>query len=384
MKNTIVIKTLFGLENILSEEARSMGAENIIIGKRSVICTADYRTLYSLNLHSRYSIRILKLIKSQKITSDKELYQFIKNIEWENLFNKHYTFAIDSTVHSPYFNHANYVALKSKDAIVDRLRDKWKFRPDVDKLNPDILIHIHISNDECDVLIDSTGNSLHKRGWRIAQNDAPLNEILAAAMIKMSGWNTNHTLIDGMCGSATILMEAASMATNTPPGLKRNFLFQKWKDYDEDLFNKILNEAKNSINRDIKLDIRGIEISQKFYLISKKNINNAGFDNYIKLIKGDFFKLNLDVKDAIILLNPPYGERLEIDEELNSFYKDIGGKLKYDYSGNTAWLLSSNLNAIKFVGLKPTQKYILYNGSLECRFLKYELFDGKLKDKQLS
>lgn len=384
MKNTIVIKTLFGLENLLADEIKYIGANNIIIGKRSVTCEADNELIYKINLHSRFGIRVLKLIDSQIVRNENDLYEFIKRIEWEKIFKKHDTFAIDSTVHSDNFNHSNYVALKAKDAIADRLREKWNYRPDVDKYDPDILIHVHVSMDECNVLIDSTGESLHKRGWRISQNDAPLNEILAAALVKFSNWDYEKTLIDGMCGSGTILMEAAAMATNTPPGLKRNFLFQKWNDYDEGLFNKIVNEAKQIIKNNINLDIRGIEISQKSFYISKKNLSNSGFDKYIKLINGDFFKLNLELKDSIIILNPPYGERIEVDEELNTFYKSIGGKLKYDYSGNTAWVFSSNFVAMKQIGLKPSQKIILYNGALECRYSKFDLFDGKLKENKLS
>lgn len=384
MKNNLTVKTLFGLEELLASELKELGADNIVIGKRSVSCEAEDYTLYNINLHSRYSIRVLKLLNSQKIKNEIELYSFIKSIEWEKIFKKHYTFAIDSTVHSQNFNHTNYVALKAKDAIADRLRDKWSFRPDIDKENPDILIHIHISIDQCNVLIDSTGESLHKRGWRIAQNDAPLNEILAAAMIKFSGWNTSQTLIDGMCGSGTILMEAASMATNTPPGLNRRFLFQKWIDFDEKVFDKVIYDAKKSIESDINIDIRGIEISSKSFNICKKNINHSGFSKYIKLNKGDFFDINQDIKDSLIILNPPYGQRIEVDDELNHFYKQIGGKLKYDYAGNIAWVLSSNFIAMKYIGLKPTKKIVLYNGSLECRFSKYELFDGKLKDNKLS
>jgi len=384
MKNTLVIKTFFGLEELLADEIKLLGADEVTVGKRSVSCLADDEVLYKINLHSRFGIRCLKLINTQIIKNDKELYNFIKSIEWEKIFKKHYTFAIDSTVHSPNFNHSNYVALKAKDAIADRLREKWSFRPDVDKLEPDILVHIHINFDECNILLDSSGESLHKRGWRISQNDAPLNEILAAAMVKLSGWDASKTLIDGMCGSGTILMEVASLATNTPPGIRRNFLFQKWLDYDDSLFDKIKKEAKNSIINDVQLDIRGIEISEKAYNISKKNISNAGFEKYIKLFNEDFFKFNIDIKDAIIILNPPYGERIEVDEELNTFYKSIGGKLKYDYSGNTAWIFSSNFGAMKQIGLKPSKKIPLYNGALECKYSKFDLFDGKLKENKLS
>lgn len=384
MKNKIVVKTLFGLENLLAEEIKILGADDIEIGKRSITCTADNELIYKINLHSRYGIRVLKQLERSFVRNENDLYEFVKNIEWERYFKKHYTFAIDSTVHSENFNHANYVALKTKDAIADRLRSKWNFRPDVDKSNPDLLVHVHVNQDGCDILLDSTGESLHKRGWRISQNDAPLNEILAAALVKFSGWNYDKTLIDGMCGSGTILMEAVSQATSTPPGMKRSFTFQNWVDYDEGLFHKVLNEAKQAINNNIKLDVRGIEISQKAFFISRKNLVNSGFDKHVKLINGDFFKLNLDLKDSIIILNPPYGERLEVDEELNSFYKSIGGKLKYDYSGNKAWIFSSNFAAMKKIGLKPTQKIILYNGALECRYSQFDLFDGKLKDKSLS
>lgn len=380
--NKIIVKTLFGLEQILAEELKSLGAEDIEIGNRSISCNGTDELIYRINLHSRLSLRVLKVIDTAFIKNESQLYDFAKSIKWEKIFKKNYTFAVDSTVHSDNFNHTNYVALKTKDAICDYLRSKWNFRPDIDKENPDILIHTHINKNECSILLDSSGNSLHKRGWRIYQNDAPLNEVLAAGMIEFSQWKPEDIFIDGMCGSATILMEAVSKAINYPPGLKRTFSFQNWVDFDNLQFDKIITDAKNNINRKSIPKIIGIDNSLKAINISKQNIQNAGFEKYIELKKMNFFKFDNVFSSGTVMLNPPYGERFGTEEDLINLYKEIGNKLKFDFAGFNAWIISSNFEALKYIGLKPNKKIKLFNGSLECRFNKYELFSGKLKDNK--
>ncbi len=371
---------MFGLEDLLAEELSSLGAENILKGKRSVSFEGDHRTIYNANIKSRFSIRILRELLKFNLNDEKELYSQIRDYRWEDIFSKRFTFAVDSTVNSPNFNHANFVALKAKDAIVDRLRQKWGFRPDINPQNPDLLIHVHINIDECHVSIDSSGDSLHKRGWRIAQNDAPLNEILAAAMIKLSGWDPSVPFIDGMCGSGTLLLEAASIAKNYPPALKRYFAFEKWIDYDKKIYEDIIADANKNIIPQPDVEINGIDISLKSVNISRSNLKEAGFDNIVTVRKNDFLKYKPESDKGILILNPPYGIRINSEEDVVPLYKEIGNKIKFDYTGFTAWVLSGNLPAMKFIGLKPQKKIILMNGAIECRYAKYEVFSGKLKE----
>lgn len=377
----VIAKTFEGLEDTLIHELNNLGINNSSKLIRGVKFTCNDFLLYSANYHCRTALCFLKQLFSFKAKSQDTIYSYAYNYSWENVISVNKSFAIESTVNSKFFNHSKYIALKTKDAIVDRFRDKYGHRPSVDKNDPDIKIHIHISHDNCDILINSSGEPLYKRGYRLEQHKAPLNEVLAAGMIMLSGWDGKISLIDPMCGSGTILIEAAMIALNIPPGkYRKKYAFQNWNDYDEKLFNELT--KKSNINTDKKLNIIGSDISKDAYFSAKKNIRNAQLSDQIKLIQQDFFKFLKQSDSGLIITNPPYGKRIN-NGDIISFYKEIGNQLKNNYSGYTAWLLSDNTDALKFIGLKPDKKITLFNGPLKCKFQKYTIYAGSKKTKYL-
>ncbi len=366
----IIAKTLFGLEEILAAEIKELGGENIEILKRAVSFTGNNKLLYKSNLWLRTALRILVPIHMFRVKDEKELYLRTKEYKWNEIISPDNTIAVDSTVSSDNFNHSKFAALKVKDAIVDKIRNKFGKRPNVDTQNPDYRINLHIFNEDATISLDSSGDSLHKRGYRLAQIDAPLNEVLAAGMIKLAGWNANNNFYDPMCGSGTLLMEAAAIAANIPPGLKRKFGFMNWRDFDNELWQSILQNVKP-----VKptIDIYGMDNSAKAFVISRKNILNAGFEDYIHLKKDNFFNLKPKSDEGTLIFNPPYDERMKQDEIID-FYKKIGDKLKHDLKGFDAWIISGNLSAFKHLGLKPSARIPLYNGKIECRYNHFGLY----------
>ncbi|MBT8319445.1 MAG: class I SAM-dependent RNA methyltransferase, partial [Gramella sp.] len=311
-----------------------------------------------------------------------ELYDNIKKLPWEKFLAEDGSLAIDSAVHSDIFTHSQYVALKSKDAIVDRFREKYGKRPDVDLDFPDLRINIHIENNFCNVSFDSSGDSLHKRGYRSATNIAPINEVLAAGMLLMSGWDGQCDFLDPMCGSGTIPIEAAMIACNIPPNLNRKeFAFEKWSDWDEDLYEKIEESVLKKV-RDFHFKIKGYDKAPSAVMKAKENVKNANLSDFIEIKQQSFFESEKENDGYLhMLFNPPYGERLEIDIE--DFYGKIGDTLKQNYPGTHAWFIATNFDAIKSVGLRASRKIKLFNGPLEGRLLKYVLYEGsKKKSKQ--
>jgi len=375
-------KTLFGFEPLLEKELKNLGAMDVKPGVRVVSFTGDKGFMYKANLCLRTAIKILKPIKSFKVFSEEDLYKKIYNIEWEQYMNAQDTLAIDATVHSQKFTHSKYIALKSKDAIVDYFRNKTGTRPDVDLDFPHLRINIHIEDLYCTVSLDSSGQSLHKRGYKTATNIAPINEVLAAGMLLMSGWDGRSDFLDPMCGSGTILAEAAMIACNIPPNLnKKEFGFEKWKDWDVDLFEKIEESSLNKI-RGFEHKIIGYDKAPSAIAKAKDNIKNANLDEFVTIERHDFFETEKNTEGHLhMLFNPPYGERLEL-LNLEEFYKDIGDTLKQSYPGTQAWFIVSNMEAIKNVGLKPSRKIKLFNGKLESRLLKYDIYEGTKKFKK--
>jgi putative N6-adenine-specific DNA methylase len=379
----IVAKTLPGLETVLASEIEKINGHNAEIGTRMVKYYGDMEALYRSNFELRTALRILMPIKSFKVRNEKDLYKNVKEIDWQKYIDNNKTLAVDSTINSEFFNHANYIALKTKDAIVDKLRDLTGARPSVNVDNPDLRIHVHILGDDCTVSLDSSGSSLHKRGWRQAQVDAPMNEVLAAGIVMLTGWNGDKTFIDAMCGSGTITMEAAAIAINMPPGMNRSFNFEKWNDFDDNLWRKIRKEARDKITAPT-CDIFAYDISKKAINIAKTNAESVELFNFIKFGNKDFFDIKQYLNDGIVFMNPPYGIRNETEnEEIIDFYKRLGDKLKQDFAGFTAWVFSGSLEALKFVGLKPEKKIKLFNGMIECRLNKFNLFKGTWRDKRI-
>ncbi|HBS86156.1 MAG TPA: RNA methyltransferase [Bacteroidales bacterium] len=377
--NSFTAKTQFGLEDVLAEEIRKAGGKNIRVLRRAVSFDGDLDLLYKANLCLRTAVKILMPIGSFNARNEDALYMGIQRINWSKYMTTSDTLSIDGVVFSDYFNHSKYVALKCKDAIVDQFRKNTGIRPNVDIMNPDIKINIHISDDLCTVSLDSSGESLNRRGYRLEHNQAPLNENLAAGLILLTGWNGESNFTDFMCGSGTLLIEAAMIATNTPPNLRRSeFAFQKWKNYDENKFRLIIENLKNEI-RPSKVTIQGSDVSARAMEITSENIKRSG-------IKGINFKLEqksfTDAVPAgdpgIIVTNPPYDERMK-EQDIAGFYKEIGNTLKKNFSGYDAWIISGNAEGTKSIGLKTSRKISLINGTIECKFLKFEMYMGSRK-----
>lgn len=379
----MVAKTLYGFEDLLAFELKNLGAQNVQTGVRNVSFYGDKGFMYKSNLALRTAIKILKPIKSFRVINETDLYNKIKDIPWENYLNEEGTLAVGSTLNGEVFTHSKYIALKTKDAIVDRFRENTGKRPNVDLRFPDLKVNIHIDRQFCTVSLDSSGESLHKRGYKIATNIAPINEVLAAGLVLLSGWDGQSDFMDPMCGSGTILAEAAMIACNIPPNLMRNeFGFERWPDWDVDLFEKI-EESLLSKTRDFHYKILGFDKSPSAVKKAIENIKNAHLEEFVTIKHEDFFKTKKGGKEQLhMLFNPPYGERLDI--EMKTFYGQIGTTLKHNYTDTNAWMISSNLEALKHIGLRPSRKIKLFNAKLEARLLCYKMYQGSKKLHKLS
>ena len=377
---TLVVKTFKGLEDVLFQELKDLGATDLKKGNRMVELKGDKTMMYKANFHLRTALRVLKPIASFEAKDENELYQAIQKIDWSDYFDLKDTFAIDSVVNSEHFSHSKYVALKVKDAIVDQFREKYEKRPYVETEDPDIRISIHISHSICTVSLDSSGDSLHKRGYRIRTTKAPINEVLAAGMILMSGWDRKSPFIDPMCGSGTLIIEAAMIANKIPPGIYRQkFGFETWKDFDNDLLEEIYEEGSDE--EESPVQIIGSDVSEIAIRFAKENISNAGLKRKIELNIKPIESFNpIETSKGVVITNPPYGERIKKDE-LNDFYRLLGDTFKNKYQGYEIWLITSNFDAIKYFGLRPTQKMTLFNGALECKYLNYSIYEGSRKSK---
>ncbi len=377
----MVAKTLYGLEEILAKELRQLGASEVVIGTRNVSFMGDTGFMYKANLCCRTAIKILKPITVFNVFTEDDLYKRVYNIPWEDYMNTKGSLAVDATVFSKQFTHSKYISLKTKDAIVDRFRDKEGTRPNVDLDHPTLRINIHIDRNICTVSLDSSGQSLHKRGYKLANTMAPINEVLAAGMIMLSEWNGQCDFLDPMCGGGTILIEAAMIACNIPPNLnRREFGFENWIDFDFDLYKLIEDSALKKI-RDFNFKIFGYDIDAFVLSKAKENIKSANLQEFISVRKQNFFESKKETeKPMYLVFNPPYDERLQVDTEV--LYSSIGTTLKHNYPGTQAWMITSNMEALKHVGLRPSRRIKLYNGKLESKFVKYEMYEGSRKAKK--
>lgn len=375
----MVAKTLFGLEEILALELKTLGAQSVKIGVRNVQFVGDTGFMYKANLCLRTALRILKPIHRRNISEINEVYQAMYGIQWEDIMSENSTFAIRATVMTSNPKNSMYVAQKAKDGLVDRFRNHVGSRPNVDKDFPDFSIHLYVTDKIVEISLDSSGASLHQRGYRSATNIAPINEVLAAGILMLSGWRGDSDFLDPMCGSGTLLIEAAMIACNIPPNLNRKeFAFQKWSDWNNELYEKIEESALNK-TRTFSYNITGYDKAPSAIRKAAQNISNANLEDFIKIDREDFFRTEkLDTEKSLhILFNPPYGERLPIDVDV--FYGRIGDKLKQSYSGSQAWFITANMEALKFVGLRPSRRIKLFNGKLESKLVKYELYSGTKK-----
>ncbi len=374
----LIAKTFMGLEPVLAKELTQLGANDVQIGRRMVSFTGDKAMMYRANLQLHTAIRILKPIKHFKARSADDVYEEVKKIDWSNYIGEDKTFAVDSVVFSDEFRHSKFVSYKVKDAIVDQFRERTGKRPNISVANPDIRLNMHIAEDKCTLSLDSSGESLHRRGYRQESVEAPLNEVLAAGMILMTGWKGDTDFYDPMCGSGTLLIEAALIARNMAPGLfRKEFAFEKWPDFDAELFDDIYND--DSEEREFTHHIYGYDVDVKAVNTARLNVKAAGLTKDITVEEADFKDFQQPKNKAIMVTNPPYGERISTPDLLGT-YKMIGERLKHQFQGNDAWVLSYREECFDQIGLKPSIKIPLYNGSLECEFRKYQMFDGKLRD----
>lgn len=376
----MVAKTFFGFEEILAKELQQLGAQEVEIGTRMVSFKGDKGFMYKANLSLRSALKILKPIYHFRAFNDQSLYKGIQGVDWSKYLNANQTFVIDTTIHSDNFKHSQFVSQKAKDAIVDQFRDKFGQRPSIDKDFPDLRINIHIDRDQCSVALDTSGASLHHRGYRTATNIAPINEVLAAGMLLLSGWDGSSHFLDPMCGSGTILVEAAMIACNIPANINRKeFAFEKWNDWDNNLFDQII-DALMKRTREFHHTIVGYDKAPSAVQKAKDNVRNANLEDYITISQANFFETKKETVGPLhMVFNPPYGERLDI--ELERFYRELGDTLKNNYSNTNAWFITANLEALKYVGLRPSRKIKLFNGSLEARLVKYEMYEGSKRTK---
>lgn len=371
-------KTLFGLEDILAKELISLGADDVQIGRRIVSFSGDKRLLYKANFQCRTALRILKPILEFKAKNPDEVYEMVKSINWLELLPEKKTFAVDAVVNSLVFTHSKFLSYRVKDAIVDYFTEKDLPRPSVRVNNPDIQIHIHISHYDCTIALDSSGESLHKRGYRTEETQAPLNEVLAAGMILKTGWNGESNFVDPMCGSGTLLIEAALIALNIAPGVfRKRYAFEKWDDFDAELFESITSE--DSEEREFEFKCYGSDISQKTLQAANINIKNAGLSKYIDLKVQDLKDIRENPGKGIMVTNPPYGERLN-PKDLDELYTSIGERLKHVFIGYDVWIISSYIEGFDKIGLRPSSRTKLLNGDLDCEYRHYQIFAGKQRD----
>lgn len=378
---SIIATTLFGLEEVLAKEIQELGASNIEILNRAVKYTGDQAMLYKSNLHLRTALKVLKPIFNFTAFNEQQLYDGIKKLKWDEFITHDQTLAVDGTSHSEIFTHSKYIALKTKDAIVDQFREKYKVRPSVDVENPDLQINVHITETYCTISLDSSGVHLGKRGYRQAQTMAPISETMAAGIILMSGWDKKSDFLDPMCGSGTFPIEAALIAANMAPGRQRHFAFEKWKDFDSALWNSIKEEGEKKIIS-FEGKITGRDMDAGAVRIAGHNAERAEVNKMVTFEHKDFLQDDSVIENSIVMMNPPYGERLNEEDEMIPFYKEIGTKLKHFYMGCDAWIISGNLDAIKFVGLKPSRKIKLFNGAIECRLHKYQMYRGSKRGSE--
>lgn len=379
-KFEMVAKTFAELEDVLAEELTNLGADEIEIGRRMVSFKGDLELMYKANLHCRTAVRILKPIAKFTANSTDQVYEQIKKIRWEDYIQADQTFSIDATVYSEDFSHSKFLTYRAKDAIVDYFMEQFNRRPSVRMTNADLMINLHVSHDQVTISLDSSGESLHKRGWRVDQTEAPLNEVLAAGMILKTGWRGNSDFLDPMCGSGTLLIEAAMIALNIPPGIyRKDFAFERWKDYDEELFDRLYND--DSYEREFDFKIYGSDMSPRAIAIAEENIKSAGVGKCIELtIKPlqEYTEIPGTGK-CVIVTNPPYGERIS-SKDLLGLYENIGERLKHVFIGCETWILSYRYECFEKIGLRPSAKIKLMNGGLDCEFRKFEIFEGKRKE----
>jgi len=368
----IVAKTLSGLEAVLADELRELGATDVRPFNRLVTFKGDRRLLYKVNFRCRTAIRILVRLKKFNVTDEKHLYNEVKAIDWSEYLDKDGTLAIDPLVTNSTFTHAQYVAQLAKDAIVDQFRERTGVRPSVDLKDPDLRLNLHMNKNITTIYLDSSGDSLHKRGYRTLTNVAPINEVLAAGIIQLTGWDRRTPFVDGMCGSGTFVIEAALLARNIAPGFyRKQFGFERWKDYDPDLYREVCQEAESEETRSLPFEIVGSDKDAQAVKAAQKNVKNAGLEETVRIECRSFEEQTPPAAPGLLLMNPPYGERIEI-RKTREFHRMIGEVLKEKYGGWKAFVFTGNVEAVDSIGLRPARKIPLFNGAIDCLLLEFK------------
>lgn len=375
----LITKTAAGLEGVLAAEIKALGAKNVRLLHRAVLCEGNKELMYRINYTVRTALKVLKPFKTFYAKNEEQLYKQAQEIHWFELLNTDQTFAIDAVVSGRFFTHSQYAALRLKDAIVDQFRDVYGIRPNINTLNPDLRINLHIRQDKVQILFDSSGESLHKRGYRKQVDKAPMNEVLAAGLIQLSGWQADCNFIDCMCGSGTLPIEAAMFAMKIPSGYyRKQWGFMKWPDYNESLWEHIKEDADSKIC-EFEHEIWASDRSAKAVAIAENNLKQARLTKDIHLMKKNMENLTPPDGRGIVIFNPPYGDRLE-EDDIDKVYEDIGNTLKHNFKGFQCWLITDDAVALKHVGLRPSKKIAVWNGPLECRFVCFDIFEGSYKD----
>lgn len=373
----IQIKTFFGLEAVLAEEIKKLGGKNVELKNRAVNCEGDLGFLYKINYSARTALKILVPILDFKAYNETKFYEKLFKFEWDQYMDVDQTFAIDSTVNSERFSHSQFMTFKMKDAIVDYFQNKYGKRPNIETKSPEIKIHLHIDRELVTISLDSSGDALFKRGYRKEQGEAPINEVLASGMLQLAGWDGKGNFLDPMCGSGTILIEAAMIAMDLPAQIfRRSFAFQNWNNYDSQLFQTI-KDVRIARVKEFHGKIVGYDIDNRMLDAADINIQSAEMEDVIEVRRKDFFESKKELFPLLMVFNPPYDERISINDD--DFYKKIGDTFKTHYPNTLAWMISSDLEAVKKVGLRPSRKIKLFNGKLETRFLQYEMYEGTKK-----
>lgn len=377
----LVVSCHYGFEELVAEELTNLGAENIELHNRAVICTGTLEQVYNFNYNCRLALRVLIKIASFEVPDANTLYEEVYDLPWDQLIQPNGTIAINSICNQSAFDNTMFVSMRAKDGIVDFFRQGTGIRPSVDNDRPDLRIQIHIFKEQGTVLLDSSGDSLHMRGYRIGVNKAPINEVLAAGLIVKSGWTPEIPYFDPMCGSGTFLIEAAMMSTNTPSGYyRKEFGFERWKIFNKEAFKTVVETGNAQRKLVTKAPIEGCDNARKSLSIARDNIKHTDFTGIIKTSLADFETAPPPEQPGTIIINPPYGGRLDKDN-IEELYKLIGDTLKKNYGGYSAWIITANREAAKHIGLHATKKFVVFNGQLECRFLKYEIYAGSKKAK---
>lgn len=378
----IQLKTFHGLEELLGNEVRQLGGKEVEVRKRAVSCQGDLGFLYKLNFSSRLATSIIVPVFTFWAMNDDDFFRKAKKLSWDKVLKVNQTFKIETTVHSQTFTHSRFAGLRLKDAMVDFFNERYGKRPDVDVDNPDIIIDLRIDENNITVSLNSSGEPLFKRNYRKTTGQAPLNEVLAAGLLQLAGWDGKGNFLDPMCGSGTLLIEAGMIAMDIPPQIfRKEFAFTKWASYDAELFGKIKETRLNRI-KEYHGEIVGYDIDNTCIEHTKTNLESAKMDDIIRVEKRDFFQTKKEMFPLLIVTNPPYGERISIKED--DFYKKIGDTLKNNYPDTLAWFITSDMEAMKKIGLRPSRKIKVFNGKLETRFLQYETYPGTKKIHKLN